>query len=279
MTSLAGRRTMPASVSRVIQVSSPRAVNMADEWFEVADLNHFWIRRRFRVARFLLQSLGALGDRLGEIGCGNGLVQRQVEEHFGLPVEGIDLNLAALQQNVSRSSPLFFYDIFDRHIDFHHRYDVLFLFDVIEHLEDDRAFLEAALEMLKPGGVCVINVPARQDLYSEYDRRAGHLRRYSLESLKSLVQRCGLQVRAASYWGMTLLPLLWLRKRVLQHAVPEQTIRIGFSPRNKLLNELLSLLANLEGLPNLRIGTSIMLCAQKKRLNTDNTENTEMEKK
>jgi SAM-dependent methyltransferase len=254
---------MSSADARLRLISAPRAVNMANEWFEVADLEHFWIRRRFNVAQNLLRKIGSLGDRFCDIGCGNGLLQRQIEEQFGLPVDGIDLNLAALKQNVSRQSSLFFYDIFERRSEFHHRYDVMFLFDVVEHLEDDRSFLAAALDLLKPGGLCVINVPAWQRLYSEYDRRAGHIRRYSLETLSELARQCGLELREATYWGLPLIPLLWLRQRLLRRVVPEKAIQIGFSPRTKIVNELLSVLARFERLPNSRFGTSVMLAATK----------------
>jgi hypothetical protein len=36
-------------------LSDPQAVNMADEWFDIANLNHFWTKRRFDVLTALLR--------------------------------------------------------------------------------------------------------------------------------------------------------------------------------------------------------------------------------
>jgi ubiquinone/menaquinone biosynthesis C-methylase UbiE len=36
-------------------------------------------------------------ERIAEIGCGHGMVQRQIEDHFTVEVDGIDPNLAALR--------------------------------------------------------------------------------------------------------------------------------------------------------------------------------------
>ena len=71
---------------RIEFISEPASVNMADDWFEIATADHFWIRRRFEVARKMLRSCNLTGSRVAEVGCGHGLVQRQFEERFGVAV-------------------------------------------------------------------------------------------------------------------------------------------------------------------------------------------------
>ena len=68
-------------------------------------------------------------------------------------------------------------------------YDLVLLMDVIEHVDDDTAFLKTSLAHLKPGGIVVINVPAHMAFYSKYDEVAGHKRRYSTADLRSLFIR------------------------------------------------------------------------------------------
>jgi SAM-dependent methyltransferase len=256
-------RTAPRLDRDVVIVSDPKAVNMADEWFDIANLDHFWIKRRFDVLTALLRSLSLSPGRACEVGCGNGLVQRQIEDHFGLPVDGIDLNLPALKANASRKGNLFYYDIFEERPEFKETYDFLILFDVLEHIEDQLGFLSRASDFVRPGGSIAINVPARQELFSAYDIQAGHVRRYSLESLSTVVAKAGLEEKASTYWGYPLVPLLWARQRILRTARADRVIQTGFSPRGTLLNQAFSLIARWERIPNKRYGTSLMVIAEK----------------
>ena len=55
---------------RIEFISEPSAVNMADDWFEIATTEHFWIRRRFDVVKNLLRGLHLREWRVAEVGCG-----------------------------------------------------------------------------------------------------------------------------------------------------------------------------------------------------------------
>ena len=57
------------------------------------------------------------------------------------------------------------------------------LFDVLEHIEDDRAFLNEVHRCLKPGGKLYVTVPGFKWLWSGSDVSAGHYRRYSSHEL------------------------------------------------------------------------------------------------
>ena len=77
---------MDFAVRTIAYLSSPTPVNMGDWWFEIATSNHFWIRRRFQVMRRLADSVIRNSKRSAEVGCGNGLLQRDIEEYYGIPV-------------------------------------------------------------------------------------------------------------------------------------------------------------------------------------------------
>src|SRR5579871_5073994 len=65
-------------------------------------------------------------------------------------------------------------------------YDTILYVDVLEHIEDDKAELERAYRLLRPGGrLCVLS-PAHQALYTAFDAAIGHYRRYSKRSLKAV---------------------------------------------------------------------------------------------
>jgi 2-polyprenyl-3-methyl-5-hydroxy-6-metoxy-1,4-benzoquinol methylase len=248
---------------RIEFISEPASVNMADDWFEIATSDHFWIRRRFDVARKMLRSCNLTGSRVAEVGCGHGLVQRQFEEGYGVAVDGFELNLVSLEQNASRSGRLLHYNVCERRAEFAGLYVLVILFDVLEHIERQEEFLNAIKFLAKEGGHVLINVPALQDLYSQYDRRAGHLRRYSLPELESVVAAQGFYIQSSTYWGSPLLPFLWMRKQHLRFVRPENVIRRGFDPGSKLINRAMHTLSILEAIPQRFCGTSAMLLARK----------------
>jgi SAM-dependent methyltransferase len=64
--------------------------------------------------------------------------------------------------------------------------DTVLYIDVLEHIGDDRAEVQRAASLLRPGGHLIVLSPAHQILYSEFDRAIGHHRRYSRSMMRSL---------------------------------------------------------------------------------------------
>jgi 2-polyprenyl-3-methyl-5-hydroxy-6-metoxy-1,4-benzoquinol methylase len=174
--------------------SEPAKVSMADEWFEIAALDHFWIRRRFAVFQRLAAGLVPAAREIAEIGCGHGLLQRQIEEAYGREVTGFDLNEYALRQNLSRISKVCCYDIYQRHATLRERFDLIFLFDVLEHIADEDGFFRALMFLLASGGKVVVNVPSGQWAFSAYDEAAGRVRRCSIGTLLEAAVRNDMEI-------------------------------------------------------------------------------------
>jgi SAM-dependent methyltransferase len=254
-----GRPPVTASARTVEYLSAAAKVRMADRWFEIASTDHFWIRRRFEVLQHLAGDLVEHAGQLAEIGCGHGLLQRQIEDAYGREVVGFDLNEYALSHNVSRKSRLLCYDIFQLEPSMRERFNIIFLFDVLEHIEDEDAFLKAVLFHLHPQGRLIVNVPAGQWVYSAYDRAAGHVRRYSIATLRNALERNGLKTLNITYWGLPLIPSLVLRKLLLMGKHDERKIiTSGFDSRSPALNTALGALSRCEWLPQKFLGTSLM---------------------
>ena len=86
------------------------------------------------------------------------------------------------------------------------------LFDVIEHLEDDRAFLRSVRNALKPGGLLYLTVPAHPFLWSDEDRAAGHFRRYTVQALQDALAAGGFRVLyLTGFFACLRLPIWLLR--------------------------------------------------------------------
>lgn len=140
------------------------------------------------------------------------------------------------------------------------------LFDVLEHIPDDRAALANLHRVLMPGGRLYIAVPAYNALWSSEDIHAGHFRRYTLGGLQRRLREAGFTVEYGSYFFRALLlPILLLR------ALP---FRLGLRGTKAPAQDhappphwLLSLLARERGRiaagDTLSFGASILVVARK----------------
>ncbi len=219
-------------------LSPPEKVDMADDWYEFATLEHFWIQARFRSLKAHLKKIDLSQSTLFEVGCGNGLIINQFEKEYQATVDGCDLNMLALKQAKDHRGKLYCLNIFEPPRSFQRKYDGVLLMDVIEHIDDDSTFLNAALEFVDDDGIVMINVPALNAFFSQYDVAAGHKRRYDKEMMRRLFEKNHITPIAISYWGLTLVPIVLLRKLVLKLAGGKNTIRTGFNPPNEFINRM-----------------------------------------
>lgn len=238
-----------------------------EQWYDAASEDHFWMEWRARVLsehllRVGLDPMAALSAF--DIGCGHGAVQRQLTRSTAWIVDGCDLNDRAISRNTGHRGFTLRYNIFDKSPDLRERYDIVFLLDVIEHVKDPVAFLNAAAYYLKPTGVVVINVPSVPSLASAYDKAVGHLRRYTKSSLRRDVRDAGLETIMITYWGMSLLPLLALRKLMLSFIRPKNIIARGLNPPGKLADKILrmAMTAELAITHDAPWGTSLLVIAR-----------------
>lgn len=86
------------------------------------------------------------------------------------------------------------------------------LFDVLEHVADDGAFLRELHRCLIPAGRLYLTVPAFRWLWSHDDIAAGHYRRYTLRTFRRCLEWAGFRPLYASYFFAPLpLPLFAMR--------------------------------------------------------------------
>jgi len=97
-----------------------------------------------------------------------------------------------------------------------YRPDSVVCVNVLEHIEDDAAALRAMAEILAPGGVIVLLVPAFQALYGPIDRNLGHCRRYRRGQLAELARSAGLEIRKLHYVNAVGFFGWWINARVLK---------------------------------------------------------------
>lgn len=172
------------------------------------DQRHWWYRARRQVLAALIGRVvrPRAGSRILEIGCGTGHNLAMLGK-FG-PVEAIEVDPAAralAEERLGRavgSAPLpDLAGVPDA------AYDLIGSFDVIEHIEDDRAALGGIARCLKPGGKFVMTVPAHQWMWSAHDVVNHHHRRYSKTGLTALFAGSPLKLERIGYFNSLLFPV------------------------------------------------------------------------
>jgi SAM-dependent methyltransferase len=93
-------------------------------------------------------------------------------------------------------------------------FDLIGLFDVLEHLPDDRGVLRDLHALLAPGARLILTVPAHPSLWSYFDEESGHQRRYRAEELREKLVAAGYKVEYLTPYMAAILPLVWLGRRL-----------------------------------------------------------------
>jgi SAM-dependent methyltransferase len=139
-------------------------------------------------------------------------------------------------------------------------FDAVVSTDVLEHIEDDRTAFDRLFERVRPGGRLLIAVPAGQWLFGYHDEQLGHFRRYSAATLRELVaEKC--RVQRLRYFGCTLIPVCLAYSQLLRKPYP--VAQVGGNKRS-LLSRVLNALLAIERRVHVPLGTSVLICAQKR---------------
>ncbi len=182
--------------------------------FAVED-RHFWFRGRNRiVAAMAAKYTGQLppGFYVLEVGCGNGSVTRVLQDTCATGnVIGADLFFEGLVNARGRGVKMVVQADMSR-FPFGSGFSLAGMFDVLEHLPDDRGALRCIYNALAPGGRLLLSVPAHQSLWSYFDEVACHCRRYELDGLRSRCLDAGFQVEYATEFMSFLYPLMKLKR-------------------------------------------------------------------
>ena len=197
---------------------------------------HWWYVGRRRIISSFVQRIcderrseGMREPRLLDIGCGTG-GNLETLSKFG-EAEGVDISrealdfcrargLANVREGAAETLP--YGD---------ESFDLVTGLDVVEHLDDDVAGLREMRRVLRPGGRCLLFVPAFMFLWGVQDDISHHRRRYTLSELKTKLQVAGFEIERASYANVTFfVPILlgrWLMRLTGLRPASENNVNIG----------------------------------------------------
>lgn len=237
---------------------------------------HFWFRARNRLILKLTKRIVSElqpGYLVLEVGCGTGNVLRVLREACpdGMVV-GLELWLDGLR-HARRRFPGLLVQGDVRDFPFSKPFSLVGLFDVLEHVQEERETLASLWKSLVPGGRLLLTVPAHQFLWSYFDEAAHHCRRYSVRDIREKLTEVGFQVEFVSQFMAFIFPLVWIvrKMRGFRTQADPGTIRTQTSNEFRLVpivNQILTALLTLEAGwlargHRLPFGTSLVVVARK----------------
>ena len=168
------------------------------------------------------------GDIL-EIGSGIGNISRFFVE------DGADITLSDIENSYfprlkekfvdhPNLMGIHLMDFSDKNLEKNHpgligKFDTIFALNVVEHIPDHEQAMKNAMKLLKKGGRVIILVPAFQSLFNGFDQKLDHQRRYTVKSLKQLMEGSGFRVIHSQYFNFIAILGWYVSGNILKKTI------------------------------------------------------------
>lgn len=170
---------------------------------------HWWFAERRSILARHLRRLGPAGRAL-DAGAAGGGNTRVLLEH-GWRALAVDVSESAVAHAHARGLEALRADLCDLPLE-DAGFDLVVAFDVLEHIDDDRAAAAELARVMRPGGTALVAVPCDMRLWSAHDVALGHVRRYTRQTLGALLEGAGLEIQRMWSWNVLLRPVVRLRR-------------------------------------------------------------------
>ena len=212
--------------------------------------NTYWHLARGRILERQLRAAGS--TRVLDVGCGRGILVKYLNDQ-GIDCYGVELAEVEVPESL-RERIITGMAAENLSADLRATVDTIVLGDVIEHLADPVTFLRGLPLAFPRLRALLVAVPARSELWSNYDEHYGHYRRYDLATLSKTIEAAGFAVSELRY----MFRLLYLPARILLALRGSREISIQPAGSRSVFHRLVATLIAMEFafLPKRVYGTS-----------------------
>jgi len=172
-----------------------------DSKFYEALQKYKWYYMDWKWEHEIASMIIAPANKVLEIGCGRGGFLEKMQQK-GVKGTGLELNESALESSRSKGLEVLNQTIQDHSVEHPAQYDVVCSFQVVEHIAAIKEFMQASVNVLKPGGKLIVSVPNNDSLIikcypdTALNMPPHHMGLWNMNSLIK-IQRCfDLQVEA-----------------------------------------------------------------------------------
>ena len=233
------------------------------EFHEMAkkENTHWWfVGRRTIIDNFLKKFLLNNISEILEIGCGTGSNINLLNKYGNLSV--LEPSKVAVEYLRNKNFNIKNLKIghCPKSLDYQNQFNLICLFDVLEHINEDAETIKKAANILNKDGYIFITVPAYQWLWSDHDVRLMHKRRYNLKEITKIIPN-NLSIEYSTYFNTFLFPLAVIERLF------RKMYKINDKSNNFLINFLFKHIFKLEKYflkyVNFPFGLSILIILKK----------------
>ena len=219
-----------------------------EQKYHALEESHWWFRaRRHCILNLLHRQKLPPNAAILDIGCSGGALLSQLHQHGFTNTTGIDLSPAAITRCQTRGlTNVHAMDAQSPALPPNH-FDCLIASDILEHLPQPDLALYQWQQLLRPGGILLVFVPAFNFLWSDHDLANHHFRRYTHSSLRNQIHNANFKILRTGYWNCTLFPAIALARLAQRFRPRHQTgAHDALHPTNPILNKILLTLLQTE---------------------------------
>lgn len=201
----------------------------------------WWMQaRRLIIRRYLEQASGLTAvSSIMDVGCGDG-DKFDLLSGFGRVI-GVEPSAKLVHRARGRKNAERVFESEWLELEGQFQIDLFTSFDVMEHCEDDHAFLAKFSQLVPESHLLLISVPACPFLYSEHDRLLHHYRRYSKKSLRETLSTSGYDIIRCDYFLSFMFPFAALSrlKEQANRALGRKQVEVNLGEMPPWLNRAL----------------------------------------
>ena len=183
------------------------------------DVTHWYYQAKFLAVKNILVKakiwppLNPENDSIGDIGSGSGIFIRAFLDSLKIPPQhAYAVDVSYSQESLGQRGGIYFSRALPEGV----RLTYLFFMDILEHIDNEKEFLQEWITLSQAKSYFIFTVPAFKFLWSRHDVFLGHKRRYRLKDIEELVSSCGLDIIDSSYFFATIFPLVFLERKFLE---------------------------------------------------------------